>query len=183
MPSLLIQRGTKVLCSDLSFHDARTDGCRGVLLEITNDAHSPYRVDHNGLLSDWRYVVEEITKDDCQEKEYRDAEQSEFHTAESGAQKDLGTKPRVDLIPSEMIESVAEVLTYGAKKYDDNNWRKGLKHSIHYAAAMRHMLQFWRGVDLDNESGIHHIKHAMTNLGMIITNIETGREDLDDRYK
>ena len=106
----------------------------------------------------------------------------EFHKMKSGAMKDLDSKPRMDLIPSEIIEGLAEVFTYGAQKYDDHNWRKGLNHGIHYSAAMRHMANYWKGIDLDEESGIHHLKHAMVNLGMIITNIENGREDLDDRY-
>ena len=34
-------------------------------------------------------------------------------------------KPRYSLIPTEATKALAEVLTYGAKKYKDNNWQQG----------------------------------------------------------
>ena len=104
-----------------------------------------------------------------------------YTVAKTGAQKEMLDKARIDLVPTEMIMGVAEVLTYGAKKYSDNNWRQGLPHSTHYAAAQRHLLKFWAGIDLDDESNLHHLKHAACNIGMLITNLE--REELDDRYK
>lgn len=168
MSSLLLTRGTKVKCSDVSEDDAARHSDTFTLIDIMCDSNQPYFVeDARGFRRTYRHAI--------------DVSSSVFHTAESGAMKDLGIKPRVDLIPSEMIEGLAEVLTYGATKYSDNNWRKGLNNSVHYAAAMRHLLKYWQGIDLDDESGIHHLKHAMTNLGMLVTNIN--RPELDDRYK
>lgn len=100
----------------------------------------------------------------------------------SGAKKHQVDKLHVELITPEMEEGLAEVLTYGMKKYAARNWEKGLEHSVHYAAAKRHMMKFWQGIDLDDESGLHHIAHAMCNLGMLYTNIKRNRFDLDDRY-
>ena len=107
--------------------------------------------------------------------------QFKLEEQDTGAKKHSEAKLRVDLITSEMEEGLAEVLTYGATKYEDRNWEKGLKHSTHYAAAKRHMLKFWKGIDLDDESGLHHIAHAMCNLAMLYTNIARDRQDLDDR--
>lgn len=81
-------------------------------------------------------------------------------------------KLRMDLITPEMINGLAEVLTFGAKKYSDRNWEKGLDKDRLYAACMRHMNTWRGGIDLDDESGLHHLKHAFVTLGMLVTFIE-----------
>ena len=48
-------------------------------------------------------------------------------------------KPRMDLIPPETVEALAAVLTYGAKKYEDRNWEKGMSWGRVYGALMRHL--------------------------------------------
>ena len=53
---------------------------------------------------------------------------------EEGKKFDEG-KVRVDLIPTESLFAVAEVLTFGASKYGEHNWRKGMAWSRLYAAA------------------------------------------------
>lgn len=48
-------------------------------------------------------------------------------------------KTRYDLIPVKALEEVAKVLTHGADKYSDNNWRQVEDaHKRYTAAAMRH---------------------------------------------
>lgn len=102
----------------------------------------------------------------------------------SGANKHLEGKLRVELITPHMTIGLAEVLTYGSRKYDDNNWLKGIPLSVSYGAAQRHLVRFYGGEDIDPESGLHHLKHAMCNIAMMIHQIESGRNDLDDRsYK
>lgn len=81
-------------------------------------------------------------------------------------------KLRMDLIAPEMLTSMAEVLTMGAEKYGDKNWELGLDKDRLYAAAMRHLCCWRAGQALDSESGIHHAKHALVNLGMLCTFIE-----------
>jgi hypothetical protein len=73
-------------------------------------------------------------------------------------------KPAMDLLPPEVLESVASVLTYGAKKYEPHNWMKGILYSRVYAAAQRHMNAFWAGEASDEESGHHHLDHALCCL-------------------
>lgn len=72
-----------------------------------------------------------------------------------------GDKLRTDLIPPECIESVAWIYTFGAKKYDDNNWRKGMKFSRVYGALLRHIFAWYGGEDNDPETGKSHTWHAM----------------------
>lgn len=91
-------------------------------------------------------------------------------------------KIRVDLLPSESLFAVAEVLTFGASKYGEHNWRKGIAWSRLYAAAQRHMMKWNAGETHDEESGKNHLAHACVNLLMLLSYEKSCRE-LDDRFK
>ena len=106
----------------------------------------------------------------------------EFHECDSGALKHQVDKNRLELVPPEAIEAMGRVLTYGASKYADRNWSKGIPYMTTYASAMRHMLSWSKGIDVDEESGQLHIEMALTNLAMMVTQVVLERDDLDDRY-
>lgn len=71
-------------------------------------------------------------------------------------------KERYDLIPPGVLCDLARVLTYGARKYAPDNWRKVQDpEARYYAAAMRHM-EAWRlGLKVDPESQLPHLAHAL----------------------
>lgn len=98
---------------------------------------------------------------------------------EDGCKAD-GGKLRVDLIPVSAIRSIATVLTYGADKYGDRNWEKGLSWSRVYAAAQRHLLAWFAGDDVDNESKLSHLDHALTNIAFL-THYSLYNKAYDDR--
>ena len=75
-------------------------------------------------------------------------------------------KLRYDLIPPEVKKWLAEVLTYGAKKYAPDNWKK-IEVERYYAAMERHMVAYQLGEEKDPESGIHHLIHMMCNAMFI----------------
>lgn len=83
----------------------------------------------------------------------------------SNPQKYDEGKLRFDLIDPFFEEELAEILTYGAKKYAPNNWQN-LEDGInrHYAAAIRHLNKWRQGEINDPESGKPHLWHAATNL-------------------
>ncbi len=97
-------------------------------------------------------------------------------------------KLRYDLIPPDFLEFLARVFGYGAEKYDDNNWMKGLNQSETYACHMRHIQKWWAGENLDEDdpvsgqkgSGLPHLWHALWNVG-VMAYFERHRPDLDDR--
>jgi hypothetical protein len=69
-----------------------------------------------------------------------------------------GTKlARFDLIPVEALTELANHYGRGAKKYDDDNWRRGYEWKKSYAAMQRHANAFWGGEDIDEETGTPHI--------------------------
>jgi hypothetical protein len=93
-----------------------------------------------------------------------------------------GQKPeRHELVPVEPMDEVARVYGFGCGKYAKNNWRLGYDWGLSYGAARRHLNAFWRGEDLDPESGLHHLAHGVFHL---LTLMEYGRThpELDDRY-
>ncbi len=86
---------------------------------------------------------------------------------DSGTKNDLG-KNRVDLISPVVLEELGKILTMGAAKYGDRNWEKGIDYNRIYGAALRHLLDFWSGEDLDAESGLLHLSHCLCNLMFLI---------------
>jgi hypothetical protein len=95
--------------------------------------------------------------------------------------KDDEDKIRMDLLSPVFLEGTAMVLTFGAKKYDAYNWAKGIAYSRVFAALQRHLWAFWRGEDLDEETGMPHLWHASCCL-MFLTHYEgTNLRGFDDR--
>ena len=88
----------------------------------------------------------------------------------------------IELVPTSAMYALADVLEYGATKYDDHNWRRGMKWSIPYSCAMRHLLKWFEGEERDEESGKEHLSHVMANIAMLIEFKSTCKE-LDDRFK
>ena len=78
--------------------------------------------------------------------------------------------------------SVANVGDYGAKKYGQHNWRKGMPWMKLAGSCARHLYQFILGIDRDSESGLPHLAHLIYNALMLLEYEDTYKE-LDDRYK
>jgi Domain of unknown function (DUF5664) len=77
-----------------------------------------------------------------------------------GRKFDVG-KRRASLLPAGAVNEVVDVLEFGARKYDENNWQKvpnGRKR--YYDAAMRHIDLWWNGEKIDPDSGKHHLACA-----------------------
>ncbi len=102
--------------------------------------------------------------------------------SEPEGRKDDRGKLRFDLLPVKPLEAIVNIYTYGANKYDDNNWRSGIQWGRIFSASMRHMWAFWRGEDFDPESGLPHLAHAAFGCLTLLEYMETHRE-LDDRVK
>lgn len=79
--------------------------------------------------------------------------------AGSSAMKETDDKPKFHLIDPHFELGLAEVLTSGADKYSDENWREGRLFTDYISAARRHLNAIERGEDIDRESGQQHSYH------------------------
>lgn len=77
-------------------------------------------------------------------------------------------KVRMDLLPPELLFGVAKVLEFGANKYAERNWEKGMDWGRIFGALMRHMWAWWKGEKVDPETGYSHLWHAATNIAFLI---------------
>ena len=77
--------------------------------------------------------------------------------------KNDAEKLRFDLIPPEFERAIADILTYGAAKYEDRNWEKGMDWSRPYAALRRHLNAWQMGEIIDPESGRPHLVSVLAN--------------------
>jgi hypothetical protein len=76
-----------------------------------------------------------------------------------GTKNDQG-KSRLDLISPALLFGVGDVLAFGAKKYEDWNWAKGILYSRVIGAAIRHMIAYSGGENNDEETNMSHLFHA-----------------------
>lgn len=97
----------------------------------------------------------------------------------SGARYNNG-KADLSLIPLWTLEDEAKVWMYGKNKYAAWNWAKGMDWSVPLACALRHLSSWQRGEEIDSESGLPHLAHAMCNLRMLTLFSKTYKEG-DDR--
>ncbi len=86
--------------------------------------------------------------------------------AGTGERKNKG-KLRYDLIPSFANQELARVLTKGAEKYADNNWRGGMTWLSVIASMKRHIAAFEAGEDIDPETGCYHTAQIQCNASFL----------------
>lgn len=80
-------------------------------------------------------------------------------------------------VPLESIAAGAASLEYGAQKYSDRNWEKGLPWQQLIDSLRRHLDDFERGHDIDDGptgSGLPHICMIMANAMMLSASVMRG---------
>jgi hypothetical protein len=96
-------------------------------------------------------------------------------------------KARYDLLSPIFLHGTAIILEFGAKKYDDRNWEKGIKYSRVFGALQRHLWSWWNCEENDTETGYSHLWHAACCL-MFLTqymhqyDTYEGYDDRPDNY-
>ena len=79
-------------------------------------------------------------------------------------------KPRLTLVPRQIIRDIADVRMHGIRKYPNGgveNWRQvGIER--YRDAAFRHFLAYLDDPEsVDDESGLHHLAHLACNIAFL----------------
>lgn len=80
-----------------------------------------------------------------------------------------GGKPQMNLLPADALLAVAEVLTFGAQKYEADSWKQVEGGKERYEAALlRHWAAFKSGEENDAETGLSHWAHIACNALFLV---------------
>ena len=79
-------------------------------------------------------------------------------------------KPKLSLVPPQIISDIARVREYGNNKYPTggkDNWKK-VEPERYKDAAFRHLLKYLEEPGgLDEESGLPHLSHLACNIAFL----------------
>ncbi|MFA7327113.1 MAG: dATP/dGTP diphosphohydrolase domain-containing protein [Candidatus Kapaibacterium sp.] len=84
------------------------------------------------------------------------------------------------LVSFEALEPMVKVLEFGAKKYEIDNWKKGLYTTEICESMLRHIFAYLNGENLDEDSGLSHIGHIQANA-MFLGYMDLKMPAFDDR--
>lgn len=109
-----------------------------------------------------------------------------------GVKKDTNPKDALGIkkapmstLPTGPAYEVALAMLEGARKYGRHNYRiKGVRGSVYYDAALRHLCEWWEGEDVDPDSGLNHIAKAIACLFVLRDSMlmENWTDDRPPRY-
>ncbi len=81
----------------------------------------------------------------------------------------VGTKKApLSTVSGPVIMELGVAMLEGARKYGRHNYRiSNVRASVYYDAAMRHLISWFEGEDIDPDSGMSHIIKAIASLAVL----------------
>jgi hypothetical protein len=77
-------------------------------------------------------------------------------------------KAALSCMPMAVVAEAGVAMMEGAAKYGRHNYRAvGVRASVYFDAAMRHLIAWWEGEDHDPDSGSPHITKAIVSLAVL----------------
>ena len=77
-------------------------------------------------------------------------------------------KVPASVLPRAVLAEIGLGLLEGARKYGRHNYRiAGIRYSVYFDAAMRHLDAWWEGEDVDPDSGLSHVTKALATLTVL----------------
>ncbi len=124
---------------------------------------------------EWRYNREAYEWEPYREEDlvqegegiYSTATMHELDKADAAKAEDGKQKPSLAGLPPKVLEQEAQVMGFGGNKYYFGKWLK--EPTTQYKrvdSALRHINKWLQGVDLDDESNLPHLVHAIVQLTM-----------------
>ena len=114
---------------------------------------STLRLDNKGVI--YKLVEQCKTKNTSMEQENK---------TEARKNDRLDDKLMWELLPLEDVEDIVRVYTAGAKKYGPDKWQNlpdGIRR--YKAALLRHLVEFDKGNEIDEETGCRHLAQVAWN--------------------
>jgi hypothetical protein len=103
----------------------------------------------------------------------------------SNGRKFDSSKPKMYLLPPKATVEVSKVLTFGAEKYDEENWRYLENAQNRYTGgALRHIFAHIDGESKDEETNYSHLAHAICCLMFKLElelELENGKNSKEER--
>jgi hypothetical protein len=108
--------------------------------------------------------------------------EEEFASSTSGAKREALGVPYFRQLPLEALAAASAALEYGAIKYDNRNWEKGLPWQQMIDSLRRHLDDFERRHDYDDGakgSGLPQVSMIMASAMMLVASVirEIGIDD------
>jgi len=128
-------------------------------------------------ISKWRY-----SESEQEWREYSAAMASKETVKDTNPKDSIGIrKAPMSTVPMNVVAEVGVAMLEGAAKYGRHNYRTmGVRGSVYFDATMRHLVDWWEGVDIDPDSGMSHITKAITSL-MVLRDAQMQGMCTDDR--
>jgi hypothetical protein len=77
-------------------------------------------------------------------------------------------KAPLSTVPGNVIAEIGVAMLEGASKYGRHNYRvAGVRASVYYDAAMRHLIAWWEGEDEDLDSSMSHITKILACMTVL----------------
>jgi hypothetical protein len=101
---------------------------------------------------------------------------------ESNPKDSLGIKKiPISTVSGPVLAEIGVAMLEGDRKYGRHNYRVvGVKGSVYYDAAFRHLVSWFEGEDIDPDSGLSHITKAITSL-VVLRDAMIQDKFIDDR--
>lgn len=91
---------------------------------------------------------------------------TQTETKNGNPKDEVGVK-KVSLhyLPPQVLMEISLGLLEGGLKYGSFNYRvAGVRASVYYDATMRHLMSWWEGQDIDEDSKLSHVTKAISSL-------------------
>ena len=94
---------------------------------------------------------------------------TKIDTKETNPKDAIGIrKAPLSTVPGNVLAEIGVAMLEGATKYGRHNYRHaGVRASVYYDAAMRHLIAWWEGEDLDPDSGMSHITKLLACMTVL----------------
>lgn len=98
--------------------------------------------------------------------------------------EDKSGRPNISTLPIDSLFKIALVFQWVIKqgKYKEDDWRKGVSWKDNYNSMQRHLMDYYKGIDIDEETGLPTLAHLGCRLLMALE-MQIKKTGTDDRFK